>query len=121
MSRIYDTVPDRPQSDPELRDMVRDILLDNKIPVKAAKIGEMCGIKRTEGSVKVHLAITELVHYDKLPIVANARGYFIATTEEQIDKYVRDLENRRDGIARRIYDIDRARISVQMAREGILV
>lgn len=121
MSEVYEIVPDSPQIDPELRDRVLDIIIDSKLPIKASQITKMLRLKASEGSVTVRKAITELVHYDRVPIIATPKGYMLAKSEEQIDHYLENLEARKNGIDRRIADIDRARIRVQAAREGYLL
>ncbi|WP_254538719.1 hypothetical protein [Halomarina litorea] len=52
--------------------------------------------------------ITDIIKEERVPILANTNGYYVAETEGEIEEYLETLENRVMGITERRYAVKRA-------------
>jgi len=109
---IYTTVPDENiDKDYDDRLKIRDFLKKNtgKFFV-ASKIAEAVDFPVRGTQVEVRKAITELIEIDHEPIVAVAKGFGYATNQRMLELYVERLEQRKQGLQRRINAVKKIRV-----------
>lgn len=89
-----------------------------EFPISSHTIAHNLGVEDSDGQPVTRAAITELIRRG-VPVGADSTGYFIIRTQEQLDRYVADLNRREWGIrARRIAVIRAFEEGVPPAGEG---
>jgi len=61
--------------------------------------------------------ITEIIETSRLPIGSCSNGYFLITTEDELNDYVKNLNSRIAGIRQRIMNVQRAFLDFDEAGE----
>lgn len=101
-----DTTTDGPSIDKPLLDALADELREatSKDTAKtAADLADAVGIEDTEASPKTREAIKTLLRHDEydLPIRSCHAGYYILTTQSELEEYLDNLDGRIAGIEER--------------------
>lgn len=76
-------------------------------PISSLDIARGLGIDDAPGQPGVRAVITEILRRGLAPIGAKGNGYFLIKTEEELDVYTRQLEQREQGIRARIVAVRR--------------
>ena len=92
--------------DEKLLLMIKSILQDHKGKanrITSAQVSKKIDFQNDEAT---HFKIRDLIkkcaiNYN-LPVVADTRGYFLASTQKEVDDYVKNLKSRVAGINKRI-------------------
>lgn len=71
----------------------------------AKQIALACDYPTKGTQVEVRKAITELITLDKIPIISTGNGFMFPTDPQQIIRYIHSLEERKQGIQRRITNL----------------
>ena len=102
---IYETVPEEhidAKYDKE-RHKILKFLKENKGEFfKARQIAQHCEFPTRGTQVEVRKAVTQLIEIDREPIIATAKGFTYPTHPNQIKFYANRLEERKQGLQRRI-------------------
>jgi len=105
MSReIYSSVPEEHLKPAQgSKEAVREFLESRPGKVfNAPTIARECGFPTRSTQVQVRKAITGLIEFDHLPIIAVQKGFLWATKSGPIFNYAENLGLRRQGLMRRI-------------------
>ena len=83
------------------------IELENKHIGKANKItskqiAEIIGINEDATQAKTRALILECARKYELPLAADNRGYYLITSKDELNEYIKNLRSRIDGIEDRI-------------------
>ena len=62
--------------------------------ISAGEIGKMLNLKQEDTHVEARERIKETIQKFKIPIIAGGKGYYIATSEDELDNYIEGLDNR---------------------------
>lgn len=121
---IYSTVPvDTPESDLHDRKSILQVIKDSdESPITAKQISEEAEISDKGTCPKIRRAITDLIELDGEPIVAVSKGFLYAKHPNQLMHYARELENRMQGLDRRIRAVrsNAARMNVDREEPAVL-
>jgi len=77
-------------------------------PISSKEIADLLSLPDPPGQPGTRAVITEILRRGLAPIGATARGYFLITTEEQLDRYTRVLRDRESAIYARTMAVRRA-------------
>lgn len=102
---IYSTVPDENINSnyDDKRHKVLKFLKENQGTFfKAGVIAKAVEFPTKGTQVEVRKAITELIEIDQKPIIATSKGFSYAQHPNQLKFYVNSLEERKQGLQRRI-------------------
>lgn len=107
---IYETVPKEQivgfVDDRSFRQPILDFLKEKPgVFFKAREIAKATGLPVRGTQVEVRKAITQLIEIDREPIVSNEKGFSYTEKPEMLLFYARCLEERKQGIERRIQAI----------------
>lgn len=83
---------------------VKNILMQHRGETNAitsGKIADKVGINEDDTHPKTRKIIREIEERDNLPVLACNKGYYIAKTKEELNKYTKNLDNRIKGIKKR--------------------
>lgn len=69
--------------------------------ISAGEIGRMLGLRQEDTHVEARQLIFETIEKYKIPIAAGSKGYYLINNEEELNSYVRTLENRAKKILQR--------------------
>ena len=106
---IYSTVPNEhiEEMPEELKDKLSNYLKSYKGKFfKAMPLAQAIGYPTKGTQVELRKAITELIEEQKLPIVSNPKGFTWATCSNMIKFYLEALQNRKQGLERRIKSVN---------------
>ena len=84
--------------------MIRDILkchIGETNEITSSQIADQIGIKEDDTHAKTRALIFEAAKKYELPVAANKRGYFLINSQEEHDKYIKNLDSRIAGIEER--------------------
>jgi hypothetical protein len=112
---IYSIVPDEVKGvvDMTLKNKLKKYLAGNKGAFYNSKyLTDKFGFKKSSTNVELRQVITELIVIDGCPIVSNTKGYAWAACDNQIRFYIDNLEDRKQGIQRRINSLMRLLVNV---------
>lgn len=85
----------------DVEDKVYKFMLDKvgeEFAVKAPQIAKHCGINQTKSDSYVRAILSQMSRNRKLPLVSNAKGYFIPKDELELLAYIENLEKRINAI-----------------------
>lgn len=108
---IYDTIPEETLNKKytkEYRDQVLEVL--KREPGRfytSRELAQESGLPVGGTQIEVRYAITLLIEVDNQPIVSNVKGYAYTENPHQLEFYAKDLQNRMNGLQRRINAIRR--------------
>lgn len=105
---VYTSLPKEknPSTTEEERRKVWDLLKKTRDKyVNAAYLSKLVGWESKDNSVKLRKVITELIEIHNAPIVANNKGFKIATSKDELIDYYETLINRAQGLQRRIISV----------------
>lgn len=98
-------------SDEEVKEQVRELLLEHRgrdDPITSREINEIVGLDEIGSFPSTRAVIREIVMEDRIPIAGSSRGYYVIETEEELEDYVENLENRIMNIEDRKFGVRRA-------------
>ena len=107
IDNIYSSVPDEvllnTNETQEYREPILSLLKSSEgLCITAKRIAEICGFPTRGTQVEVRKAITLLIEVDKEPIISLSQGFAYTTQSNQMTNYADRLEERNQGIQRRI-------------------
>jgi len=105
---IYSSVPEEAIDDSYLMkrfDVLDFLKATPETYHKAKAIAAYCGFPIRGTQVEVRKAITYLIEIDNQPIVSNAYGFAYTTNPDRLRFYADKLEERMQGLARRVSKI----------------
>lgn len=91
-------------SDAEIRDRVKELLLDHKgadDPITSREINDEVGLDSVGSFPSTRAVIREIVLEDQIPIAGSSNGYYVLEEEEELEAYLDNLENRIMGLTER--------------------
>lgn len=100
---IYETVPDEVLREYEDPYIILEFLKRNNgewIPAKV--IQEECKLNDSQTCPSIRKHITEMIEKQHIPIIASGKGFKLTSDIEELDKYIENLESRKQGLQRRI-------------------
>jgi len=106
LNSIYSTLPEQDSTTQEQRQAILSFL--QAYPRKfftAKEIASSTGFSTKQTCPALRQAITELIHFDQAPIVANHAGFAWTDQPGMIRRYLEHLTHRRQGLDRRIRDL----------------
>lgn len=94
------------------RERAKEILLDHvgsDDPISSRELSGMLDDDDEVGSFpKTRFLVREIMMEDQIPIAASNNGYYVVETEQELDDYLNQLEQRILGISERKYAVQRA-------------
>ena len=117
---VYDSIPEQVERETTHTDRqnILRYLQSSGEARSARQIAQAVGLPTKDTCVSVRKAITELVTFDGEPIISTGKGFLLATTVEQLDRYDQSLDLRVQGIMRRREALRSARRKIAMREEG---
>lgn len=97
--------------DEDVRETVKDLLLEESSadnPLTSREISNELEKNEVGSFPKTRMIIRDIMVTDGIPIVSSNQGYWVAESEQEIQDYIDNLENRIMGITERRYAIKRA-------------
>lgn len=97
--------------DDEVMEQVRELLLEHRgreDPITSREINDIVGLDQVGSFPSTRAVIREIVMEDRIPIAGSSQGYYVIETEEELEHYIDNLENRITNIAERRYGVLRA-------------
>lgn len=94
--------------DGEVRETVKELLLENSSaddPITSREISNALEENEVGSFPKTRMIIRDIMMRDKIPIVSSNQGYWVAESEQEIQDYLDNLENRIMGITERRYAV----------------
>lgn len=98
-------------SESDIKDEVRELLLEHRgsdNPITSREINEIVGLDDIGSFPSTRAVIREIVMEDRIPIAGSSQGYYVIETEDELEDYIENLENRITNIAERRYGVLRA-------------
>lgn len=84
-----------------MHEQIKDILLKHighKNPIKSKEISEKMGFPLEDTQSVSRKAIWETAEKFGLPLVSSSKGYYIAETDEEVEKYRDNIKQRIQGM-----------------------
>lgn len=109
-NNIYSSVPEdllnRQQKDYQTRQLILQFLKNYPDKFfKATKLAEYFSLPKKSTQVQVRHLITQLIEIDEQPIISTSKGFAYTKNPMLLKEYAESLEQRRQGITRRINKI----------------
>ena len=98
-------------SEDEVREQVRELLLEHRgadNPITSREINEIVDLDQVGSFPSTRAVIRDIVLEERIPIAGSSQGYYVIETEEELENYIDNLENRITNIAERRYGVLRA-------------
>lgn len=98
-------------SDHEVREQVKDLLLDHQgasDPITSREINREVGLDNVGSFPSTRAVIREIVLEDQIPIAASSNGYYVLEEADELEAYLDNLESRIMGLTERRLAIKRA-------------
>jgi|GEM_PF-595892 len=95
----------------EVREKVKELLLEESSaddPITSREISDELAGNEVGSFPETRMIIRDIMISDGIPIVSSNQGYWVAETEQEIQDYLDNLENRIMGITERRYAVKQA-------------
>ena len=95
----------------DARERVKSILLDHRgkdDAISSREISEQLNREEVGSFPETRMLIREIMLEDQIPIASNNSGYYVVESEEELQDYVDQLEQRILGVSERKFAVQRA-------------
>ncbi|MDS0261893.1 hypothetical protein NDI56_21030 [Haloarcula sp. S1CR25-12] len=95
----------------DARELVKEMLLEHRgadSPISSREISERLEENEVGSFPKTRMMIREIMLEDQIPIASSNNGYYVIESEEELQDYIDQLENRILGISERKFGVQRA-------------
>lgn len=85
-------------------EQIREILLlhnGKKNPITSAEIARSLGIIEDDTHAQTRALLLECAEKYELPLAANNKGYYLISTQQEYEEYMKNLDSRNTGIEQR--------------------
>lgn len=95
----------------DVKEEVKDLLLEHRgadDPITSREINAHVNLDSVGSFPSTRAVVREIVMEDEIPIAGSSNGYYVIETEDELEGYLENLENRITNIAERRYGVLKA-------------